>query len=58
MTAFAKVLLWLIENAVDSEALSKAGHLVKSSLDVGTLTAEEYGELCEAGRKKRQEMVG
>ena len=56
MTAFAKVLLWLVENAEDGAALTKAGHLVKESLGIGTITAEEYAELCEAGRKRRAEL--
>ena len=53
MSAFAKVLLWLVEHAEDGAALTKAARLVKESLDIGTITAEEYGELCEAGKKRR-----
>lgn len=53
MSEFAKVLLWLVENAADGEALSQQARLVKESLDIGTITAEEYAELCAAGRKRR-----
>lgn len=57
MTAFAKVLLWLIEHAEDAESLTTQAKLVKDSLDVGTLTQDEYAELCAAGRKRRSEIA-
>ena len=57
MTAFAKVLLWLVENAVDGASLTVQAKLVADSLAIGTITAEEYAELCEAGRKRRAELT-
>jgi hypothetical protein len=36
--------------------LTRAAHLVQESLGIGTITAEEYAELCAAGRKRRGEL--
>lgn len=57
MSAFAKVLLWLVEHAVDGSSLTVQAKLVLDSLAIGTITAEEYVELCKAGRSRRAETL-